>query len=202
MNAELLHTFCRWLNESSFPIEDWTNEATLQNQLGLFLNQWLPRESRVALEVNVPKLLGIKEKLTKKEADLVITGDDVHSAVEVKFWKDAGTYNIGMFRCYEDIAFLEDLVRLGFADSSLLFFTTIKQHRERAVKDPSPKNIENYPLYKSFRFDQVLERKVRIKTGQLDQEVEIGGKYPIEWTHLRGDVWYAVIAVSSQGLPV
>lgn len=198
MRVDQIHTFCKWLNESGFPFHEGTNEATIQNQLGLYLNFWLPRSSRVELEVNVNKLLGTGKRLTKKEADLVVTGSGIQSAIEVKFWKDAGTYNIGMYRCYEDIAFLEDLVRSGFSNSFMFFLTNIPQHYERASRKPKPRNIENLQLYETFRERQVLEGEVRIKTGNLDQTVAIRQKYLLDWRFLQKDVWYTVLEVSAE----
>ena len=194
---KILHHFCQWLNASSFPIQPWTNEKTIQNQLGLFLNYWLPRTSLVELEVNVMRLPGINSRLRKKEADIVITNNDTRSGIEVKYWKDPGTYNIGMFRLYEDVCFVEQLCDSGFATSGVLFLTDISEHYTKMSRVPTPKNPENSILHTTFRYDQCLQGTVRIKTGGLDDSVTISNRYPLCWRRLRGNTWYVVIEIGT-----
>ena len=192
---ETLGTFCKWLNVTRFPIEPWTNEKTIQNQLGLFLNYWLPRTALVELEVNVTRLPGLAGPFRKKEADIIITEGGVRSVIEVKYWRDQGTYNIGMFRCYEDVCFVEQLKHAGFNTSAVLFLTDIQDHYKRFEKVPKPKNNENSILHQSFRCDQQLSGQVQIKTGQLDDTVSITGTYPLQWAKLRDDTWYSIIEI-------
>lgn len=190
-----LQTFCEWINVTHFPIQSWTNEKTIQNQLGLFLNHWLPRTSIVELEVNVTKLPSISGSLRKKEADIVITDGQERSVIEVKFWRDQGTYNIGMFRCYEDICFVEQLKNQGFSKAAVLFLTDIQDHYKKLEREPEPKNPENTALHKTFRCDQKLTGQVQIKTGDLNGTVSIKGTYPIVWSKLRDTTWYTIIEI-------
>ncbi|NCC50059.1 MAG: hypothetical protein EOM20_02465 [Spartobacteria bacterium] len=193
-----LETFCNWLNVSKFPIHPWTNEKTIQNQLGLFLNFWLPRTSTVELEVNTTKLPGVPKGLRKKEADIIVTTGQKRSVIEVKFWRDQGTYNIGMFRCYEDICFVEQLCKKGFGSSAVIFFTDIPSHYTKAASSPNPRNPQNTDLYTTFRYDQVLCGKVQIKTGKLNQSITIAGTYPLQWHHLCGDTCYTIIEIGAK----
>jgi hypothetical protein len=190
-----LESFCEWLEASAYTIQPWSNEKTLQNQIGVFLNFWLPRTRLIELEVNVTKLPGITGGLRKKEADIIVSDGKAKSAIEVKFWRDTGTYNIGMFRCYEDIRFLEDLRSQGFGPSALIFFTEMPQHYQKSKRIPKPKNPENLSLHKTFRFDQIRSGSVQIKTGQLNERVSIRGTYTLNWQQLQGDVWYAIVEV-------
>ncbi len=196
INQDILDTFCKWLISSKFPIAAWTNEKTLQNQLGLFLNYWLPRSALVELEVNIDRLLGSHKQLAKMEADIVVTDRESRSGIEVKFWRDQGSYNIGMFKCYEDIRFLEDLRSCGFGQSALLFFTEVRAHYTKVSAIPQPKNMENYDLHKTFRYDQQLSGTVRIKTGKMDQTISISGNYHLNWKPLAQDVWYVTVMVT------
>lgn len=194
MKSDLL-VFAEWLRRTKFRIQPWTNEKTIQNQLGVFLNYWLPKTSLVELEVNVTKLVDTNLKLRKKEADIIIRDGDQYSVIEVKFWRDKGTYNIGMFRCFEDVAFVEQLRHIGFSSSAVLFFTEIPEHYTRATKTARPKNEENAPLYTAFRQRQEIHGAARIKTGKLDESVTVNGNYPLTWNHLIGNIHFCVIEI-------
>jgi hypothetical protein len=192
---ETINTFCNWLKAREYQIHPWTNEKTIQNQLGLFLNFWLPQNIMVELEVNVLKLPGITGPMQKKEADIVIRKGQNLSAIEVKFWRDPGTYNIGMFRCYEDVAFLEQLKAQGFSRSAVLFLTDIPQHYTKPDDIPTARNPENQKLHNTFRCNQELHGTVQIKTGALNESVSIEGTYPLIWRQLLGNTYFCVIEV-------
>ena len=115
----------------------------------------------------------------KKEIDIdYYKNDDKHSCIELKYVRDKGSYNIGMFSFYEDIKFVEELVESGkFQNGYCILFTSIKELYTPPNKKLNPKNKENIRLYDSFRVKKQLSGTVSIKTGPLNKSISIKGKY-------------------------
>ncbi|MEM3844668.1 MAG: hypothetical protein QXU98_03060 [Candidatus Parvarchaeota archaeon] len=88
-------------------INDICNEAELQFELALFIKENL-RGSRIYLERSCEKF-NIKDRLIKKEIDLVVQRDDgSFSAIELKYPKN-GRVPETMYDFIKDIKFLEQL---------------------------------------------------------------------------------------------
>jgi hypothetical protein len=138
------------------------------------------------------------EKFTKKEIDIeYYNNDNIHSCIELKYIRDKGSYNIGMFRFYEDIKFVEELIESGkFQNGYCVLFTSIKELYTTPKRKLNPKNKENLKLYKSFREKKQLEGTVSIKTGKLYKSISINGKYKLNWFDFDNGIKSCIVRIS------
>ena len=123
--------------------------------------------------------------------------DDIHSCIELKYIRDKGSYNIEMFRFYEDIKFVEELTESGkFQNGYCVLFTSIKELYTTPNRKLNPKNNENLKLYKSFREKKQLWGTVSIKTGKLDKSISIKGKYNLNWFDFDNGIKSCIVIIS------
>ena len=179
----------RWI------IDRYTSEFTLQFRICRFL-QSLDSNLVIELESNINRY-GL-EKFTKKEIDIeYYNNDDLHSCIELKYIRDKGSYNIQMFRFYEDIKFVEELIESGkFENGYCVLFTSIKELYTPPNRKLNPKNKENLKLYKSFRVKKQLEGTVSIKTGKLYKSISIKGKYNLNWFDFDNGIKSCIVKIS------
>ncbi|MDB4205023.1 hypothetical protein N9764_05655 [Polaribacter sp.] len=151
----------------------------------------------IELESNINRY-GL-EKFTKKEIDIeYYNNDDIHSCIELKYIRDKGSYNIGMFRFYEDIKFIEELIESGkFQNGYCLLFTSIKELYTTPNRKLNPKNRENLKLYELFRIKKQLWGTVSIKTGRLDKSISIKGKYNLNWFDFDNGIKSCIVEISA-----
>jgi hypothetical protein len=116
----------------------------------------------------------------------------------MKFCRDKGTYNIGMFAFLEDIIFGEELLKEGFTSFGALFFSDIPEHFTQPAKPLRPKNIENTALHERFRKERKLYGKISIKTGDLNSSVGLDGSYDLQWHNLNETVKYTFVWMEQQ----
>ena len=150
----------------------------------------------IELESNINRY-GL-EKFTKKEIDIeYYNNDDIHSCIELKYIRDKGSYNIGMFLFYEDIKFVEELIKSGkFQNGYCVLFTSIKELYTTPNRKLNPKNKENLKLYESFRIKKQLGGTVSIKTGRLDKSISIKGKYNLNWFDFDNEIKSCIVKIS------
>ena len=99
----LISEFKKYSQSNSWNIDRYTSEFTLQFRICRFL-QSIDSNFMIELESNINRYS--LEKFTKKEIDIdYYKNDDKHSCIELKYVRDKGSYNIGMFSFYEDIKF-------------------------------------------------------------------------------------------------
>lgn len=161
-------------------VDRFTSEFTLQFRICRFL-QSMDSNLIIELESNINRH-SLKD-LTKKEIDIEYQKNkNRYSCIELKYIRDLGSYNIGMFRFYEDIKFVEELIDSGkFQNGYCVLFTSIKELYTSPNRKLNPKNKENLILYESFRIDKQLSGTVSLKTGTLDNTISINGKYNLDW---------------------
>lgn len=174
-----LSDFKHYCQSQRWNIDRYTSEFTLQFWICRYL-QSLDSNLVIELESNINRY-GL-EKFTKKEIDIEYYNNNVRSCIELKYIRDKGSYNIGMFRFYEDVKFVENLLNSGkFQNGYCILFTSLKELYTPPNRKLKPKNKENLKLYKSFRIDKELGGTVSIKTGRVHESISIKGKYNLNW---------------------
>lgn len=176
---EILHDFKSWMTRRNYRVDSFTSEFTIQHRMAVFLDGYLHRKYDCELEVNVEKYnLG---NLTKKEIDIVVSSADERHAIELKFIKDQGSFNIGMYKVCEDVRFLEQLKNNGFASVCAYTFTNIPKVYTSTIAIPTPKNFQNLELYVQFRNDKKIHDTIAIKTGQLNEFITLSRSHSFQW---------------------
>ena len=190
-----IFNFKDYCQSQIWTIDRYTSEFTLQFRICRFL-QSLDSNLVIELESNINRY-GL-EKFTKKEIDIeYYKNDDKHSCIELKYIRDEGSYNIGMFSFYEDIKFVEELIESGkFENGYCVLFTSINKLYTPPNRILNPKNKENLKLYESFRIDKQLGGTVSIKTGSLDKSISIKGKYNLNWFDFDNEIKSCVIRIN------
>jgi hypothetical protein len=190
-----IFNFKDYCQSQGWSIDRYTSEFTLQFRISRYL-QSLDSNLVIELESNINRY-GL-EKFTKKEIDIeYYKNDDKHSCIELKYIRDEGSYNIGMFSFYEDIKFVEELIESGkFENGYCVLFTSINKLYTPPNRILNPKNKENLKLYESFRIDKQLGGTVSIKTGSLDKSISIKGKYNLNWFDFDNEIKSCVIRIN------
>jgi len=190
-----ISNFKDYCQSQKWTIDRYTSEFTLQFRICRFL-QSLDSNLVIELESNINRY--DLEKFTKKEIDIeYYNNDNIHSCIELKYIRDKGSYNIGMFRFYEDIKFVEELIESGkFQNGYSVLFTSIKELYTTPKRKLNPKNKENLKLYKSFREKKQLEGTVSIKTGKLYKSISINGKYKLNWFDFDNGIKSCIVRIS------
>ena len=164
---------------------EFYNEFSLQHEIGIHLRAALGGRFKVQFE-RPTDYFDISGRTEKREIDISVFSEDklTKAALELKFPR-SGQYPEQMFSACRDLAFLEDLVRAGFAFGLFVM----------CVEDALfCRGAANGPLYGAFRAGSVLTGVIRKPTGARDRSVELNGAYRIEW-QAAGDVRYAVVPV-------
>ncbi len=177
---DFLLKFKQYCKERNWIIDQYTSEFTLQFRLCRYIDS-IDSNFNIELESNINRY-GLYN-LTKKEIDIDFYKKDTgRSSIEVKFIRDKGSFNIGMFKFYEDIKFVEELVNSSqFKNGFCLLFTSIPEIYTSPNKNINPRNKENLTLYNSFRNDKTLKGTVAIRTGKINQSITIEGIYKLCW---------------------
>jgi len=190
-----ISNFKDYCQSQKWTIDRYTSEFTLQFRICRFL-QSLDSNLVIELESNINRY--DLEKFTKKEIDIeYYNNDNIHSCIELKYIRDEGSYNIGMFSFYEDIKFVEELIESGkFENGYCVLFNSINKLYTSPNRILNPKNKENLKLYESFRIDKQLGGTVSIKTGSLDKSISIKGKYNLNWFDFDNEIKSCVIRIN------
>lgn len=192
MNVNLIEfkTYCQ---SRGWKIDRFTSEFTLQFRLCRFL-ETLDPNFKIELESNINRYQ-IKG-LSKKEIDIDLLNNSERVAIELKYIRDQGSYNIGMFNSYVDIKFIEELIETNeFQLGYCIIFSSLPEVYNTTEKALKPRNTENLPLYLSFKKDKILKGKVQIKTGNMNRSVKILGSYSLNWIEFQQDVKACVIKI-------
>ena len=185
------------MRKNKFPILDRTGEKTVQNQLAVFLNQNCPPQTFVELEVNCRALTN-GAKTTKREIDIFWEHEKTHHAIELKFHRDLGSFDLGIFHFLEDVLFGEELIAAGFESFGALFFTDVDKFHTAPRKTLRPKNPENMELYHRFRVERCIYGDTRLHTGKFDKTVSLRGRYSLAWHEFVGDTKFTFVCLSKK----
>lgn len=190
INIEEFKEYCQSRN---WIFDEFTSEFTFQFRLCRFIED-LRDGYQIELESNIERY-GLSD-LIKKEIDIDILERNYNrTAIEVKYIRDFGSHNIGMFNYCEDIKFLEEIVGNVFNNGIAIIFTTIENLYTEPKKFLKPKNIENLALYNAFRINRLLAGELKIKTGKMDRTLILNGQYNLNWVHFSDTIKACIVNV-------
>lgn len=195
MNKEIFHTdFRTYCNERNWSFDNYTSEFTFQFRICRFLEYLYSNKIDIELESNINRYN--ISNLIKKEIDIDILKENQKIAIELKFVRDRGSYNIGMFNFCEDIKFIEELITSHiFHKGYAIIFTTISE-LFTPNENLKPRNKENEVLYQKFRNERKLYADVRIKTGNMDRSLNLKGSYNLEWFDFTETIKVCIVEVN------
>lgn len=190
--TKITHDFFSWLQRRGLSFDDYTSEFTIQFRLAVFLENYLSKQANIQLEVNTRRF-GL-QGMVKSEIDIcIIFPDGSRHAIELKYLRDPGTYNIGMFSICEDIRFLEQLRAGGFASGCSLSFSNLKRVYQSHPQAPVARNLENQALHTRFRHEQRVYGELQICTGTLNKTLTLQGRYDLAWQPVTPEVQALVV---------
>ena len=187
----MLTTIQEWIGEffagAIDPAEYIYNEASFQHELALYIRSRLPNKWRLYMERPASMLRTAAVGLTKKEIDLAVVDltDDAVVAVELKCPR-RGQHPEQMFKACQDIEFLEQLNRAGFAGGIFAMHVNDPLFYERGIKEG---------IYGAFRGEGVLHGRIRKPTGARDAAATLHGTYSPYWNVGSGTHRYWIHAV-------
>lgn len=162
------------------------NEFSLQHELGIFLRN-IAKGKKVQFERNVSSFGFDKVNLYKKEIDLSIySSDNLDSVVELKYPRN-GQHPEQMFSFCKDIAFLEQLVFLGFKSA---YFIAV-------VDDKLFYSGKSSGIYGYFRNGLPITGEIKKPTGSVEEVVVLQGSYVAEWKSISEHRKYCLIQVTA-----
>jgi hypothetical protein len=186
--------FKEYCKTRNWLFDDYTSEFTFQFRLCRFLEE-NNKFNIIELESSIERYNHYN--LIKKEIDIDIynSANNKKIAIELKFVRDKGSYNIGMYKFCEDIKFLEELTERVFDKGYAIIFTTIQELFTQPKKQLKPKNIENLKLYNSFRVDKKLSGNLNIKTGTMKESLILLGEYDLIWEDFSDNIKACIVRI-------
>ena len=170
--------FKKYSTDRNWKYGKYTSEFTFQFRIARFLES-INSDYLIELESNIERY-GYKG-LIKKEIDIdIVLSKTKRIAIELKYVRDKGSYNIGMYKYCEDIKFLEELTSENFHTGYAIIFTNIKE-LYTPKENLNPKNKENFDLYNCFRNKKKLKGLLNIKTGKMNESLKLRNQYNLIW---------------------
>lgn len=190
-----IQRFKEYSDQRNWSYDNFTSEFTLQFRICRFLEEEISG-IQIELESNINRYNIYN--LIKKEIDVDILDINNHrSAIEIKYVKDLGSYNIGMYKFTEDLKFLEQLVSHETFNSGYgILFTSVEKVFTEPKKPLNPRNKENLRLYECFRVNKRLSGNMQIKTGKLKGELTLDGTYPINWEMFTPNIKACIVKIN------
>lgn len=190
----LVQNFKEYCNNKGWKWDNYTSEFTFQFRLSSFLENHY-NDIDIELESSIHRYN--ISNLIKKEIDIDVYFNKTKYAIELKYIKDKGSFNIGMFKYCEDIKFIEQLIEKNFDKGYAILFTTITEVYSKPNKMLNPKNVENLTLYNGFRKLFELSGKLSIKTGKLNESLYLNGKYKLNWLDFINNIKVCVVEITN-----
>jgi hypothetical protein len=189
-----ISNFKQYCVDRNWTFDDYCSEFTFQFRICRYLENINPTDT-IELESSIERYN--YGKLHKKEIDIDITTQERKKiALEIKYIRDKGAYNISMYKYCEDIAFLEGLVEQDFQTGYAIVFTTIPELFTHPKRKLNPKNKENLCLYNAFRIKSKLSGKLSIKTGKMDETLELKGEYDLQWEVFSDNIKACIVRIN------
>lgn len=156
----------------------FTSEFTFQFRLCRFLDVFFQDRYNTELESSINRYQ--INNLVKKviDIDLMDKRSNKRHAIEIKYLRDEGSYDVGMFEICKDIKFLEQLRTCNFSTCFSLVFTTVSKIHT-PIKLQKAKILSNLQLYNCFGKNFQITGNISLQTGK--REVQIEGQYQLKW---------------------
>lgn len=163
------------------------NEFSLQHELGILLRSQMLSGWKAQFERNISYFGMSTQNSLKREIDIVVYNStrEFRIAFELKYPTN-GQYPEQMFKCCQDICFLEQLVEKGFAAGYFLIVADDHNFYEGDI--PSP-------IYSFFRTGKTIHGQIQKPTGDKGASILINGNYKIDWVTASPNFKYALIEV-------
>jgi hypothetical protein len=187
--------FKKYCNDKKWKWDNYTSEFTFQFRISRFLDS---HYNNIEIELESSVFRYNISKLIKKEIDIDIELNNTKYAIELKYIRDKGSFNIGMFKYCEDIKFIEQLMENKIIEKGYaILFTTIPEVYSKPNKQLNPKNIENLKLYRAFRELYEVNGNLSIKTGKLNESLYLKGKYKLNWLDFIDNIKVCFIEITN-----
>jgi hypothetical protein len=185
--------FKNYCSKRNWTFDNYCSEFTFQFRICRYLEE-VNNNYFIELESNIERYdCG---RLIKKEIDIdIISSDNKKIAIELKYVRDQGSFNIGMYKYCEDIKFLEELVETKFDIGYAIIFTNIKELYTAPNRTQNPKNEENKVLYTSFRINKKLTGELKIKTGTMNESLSLRGEYILNWEDFFQNIKVCIVKI-------
>jgi len=191
LSENLIQDFIRYSEKRNWKYDSYTTECTIQFRLTRFFDYLYNDLFSIELESNIHRY-GITEKLQKKEIDIDIlnTSSKQKNAIELKYIRDLGSYDIGFYNTCVDIKFLEQLKGFGYKECDCLILTNIQQVYSSREKNRASELRKN--LYDCFQKKFCISGKIYRKE---NHEINFDKKYPIKWFDFTDSIKACIIQV-------
>ena len=185
--AHFEHVVEEFAGQIAGGITEIYNEASVQYELAIFLRERLP-DYRIQLERNVSYFGLNKRRFEKREMDMVLfnASKTKRFAVEIKFPAN-GEYPVQMFRCCQDVRFLEQLKEAGFTGGFFLLITPLSNFWRNGGAAGT--------IYERFRKERELYGEIKNRIGGSKEKVCLKGRHRIGWITIKGSLRYCLIRV-------
>jgi len=195
INSNFIQEFIQYCNLRNWKFDRYSSEFTFQFRIARYFDE---RFKNITLELESNINRHNLFNLSKKEIDIEINHQpNTKYAIEIKYIRDSGTFNIGMINYLEDIKFIEELKSTKvFEGGVAILFTCIPQMYNVPNQRLNPKNAENLELYKDFRIENRITNKVyQLRTGNFYKQIKLDGEYSIKWDEFKDGIKYCVINI-------
>ncbi len=162
------------------------NEFSLQHELGIMLRNYVQKDW-VQFERNVSHFDFKNKCFVKREIDIVVYDPETKAlnyAIELKFPRN-GQYPEQMFSFCEDIVFMEQVKKAGFARTYVVIFVDNALFYEGGRRSDG--------IYGYFRGSEKLHGSIRQPTGKKNKTLHIKGSYQVNWLNVNNRMKYTVI---------
>ena len=159
------------------------NEFSFQHELGIFLRSHLDGY-KVQFERNT-RHFGISG-IVKHEIDIVVFNDTEKYAIELKYplnWQ----YPEQMYSFVKDIAFMEQLVGMGFNGAYCVTLVNDKNFYSGKKTDG---------IYSYFRANSRLGGVIAKPTGKSEDFIELKKTYHIKWERSTAEKKYYIVDIN------
>ena len=180
---ELIEDFAEKIGSGDVEIY---NEFSLQHELGCYLREKM-QGRKIQFERNISYFNPRREKFIKKEIDIsVFTCEEnrfrLEVAIELKFPRN-GQMPVQIYEFIKDIKFAEELRQAGFENTFAVIF----------VDDSNFWKGKPEGIYGYFRDQQTIEGSIKKPLAKNDEQIDLKGKYKVEWQGVNDKLKYAII---------
>ncbi len=163
------------------------NEFSLQHEFGTYLRSTAGSLFKIQFERPVSFFNLARSDFIKKEIDISVFAASFSEryAFELKYPRN-GQHPEQMFKACQDICFLEQLHRKGFAKCYFVMVADAPLFYERGDKTG---------IYRYFRGGVPLHGHIQKPTGTKGDSLEISGSYQITWKIIDEALKYSVVEV-------
>jgi hypothetical protein len=157
------------------------NEFSLQHELGIYLRKILSGKYKIQFERNVSYFNINKNRIIKKEIDIVIIVQNKKYAIELKFPRN-GQYPEQMYSFIKDIKFSEQLKENKFTK---VFSFVLVDDKNFYEYNSSKKEKGIYSFFRNSKFNIKINKRITKPTGKTKESIILNKKYFTRWKNCK-----------------